>query len=83
MKAICEGAKENNIIVCLGFSENHHDSLYISQNIISATGQILLHRRKLKATHMERTVFGEASGDSLCSVVDTNIGRVGALSCWV
>ncbi|KAG5797242.1 hypothetical protein H9Q69_003711 [Fusarium xylarioides] len=37
---------------------------------------------KIKATHMERTIFGDASGDALTSVVDTKIGRVGALSCW-
>lgn len=31
---------------------------------------------------MERTVFGEGSGDSLMNVVDTSIGRVGVLACW-
>jgi nitrilase len=31
---------------------------------------------------MERTVFGDASGETLNGVVDTSIGRVGALACW-
>ncbi|POR33132.1 Arylacetonitrilase [Tolypocladium paradoxum] len=37
-----------------------------------------LTRRKIKATHMERTIFGEPSAD----VVDTPVARIGALSCW-
>lgn len=40
-------------------------------------------RRKIKPTHMERTLFGEGSGKSLNNVVElAGIGRVGALSCW-
>jgi nitrilase len=83
MASICACAKENSIVVVLGFSENSHNSLYIAQNVISATGEILMHRRKLKPTHMERTVFGDASGGSLDNVVEAgSIGRVGSLSCW-
>jgi nitrilase len=83
MASICACAKENSIVVVLGFSENSHNSLYIAQSVISATGEILMHRRKLKPTHMERTVFGDASGGSLDNVVDAgSIGRVGGLSCW-
>jgi predicted amidohydrolase len=82
MTQICQSAKENNVIVVLGFSENFHNSLYISQAIISNTGSILTTRKKIKATHMERTIFGDAFADCLNSVVDTSVGRVGALSCW-
>lgn len=42
-------------------------------------------RRKLKATHMERTIFGDASGGSLLNVVPAKgLGgrKVGALNCW-
>lgn len=43
----------------------------------------MLERRKFKPTHMERTIFGDASGDCLNNVVSLpNIGNVGALSCW-
>ncbi|CZS96863.1 related to aliphatic nitrilase [Rhynchosporium agropyri] len=39
--------------------------------------------RKLKATHMELTIFGDASGDCLRNVVDVpGIGNVGMLACW-
>ena len=40
-------------------------------------------RRKIKPTHMERTIFGEGSGSGLNNVAEMEIGRVGALSCWV
>ncbi|OBS26092.1 hypothetical protein FPOA_00036 [Fusarium poae] len=82
MAKIQQCAADNNIVVVLGFSENSHNTLYISQAIIDSNGQILTLRRKIKATHMERTIFGDASGDALNSVVDTGVGRVGALSCW-
>jgi len=38
-------------------------------------------RRKLKPTHMERTVFGEGDGSDL-EVLDTELGRIGQLCCW-
>ncbi|EKJ71976.1 hypothetical protein FPSE_07830 [Fusarium pseudograminearum CS3096] len=82
MAKIQQCAADNNIVVVLGFSENSHNTLYISQATINSNGEILALRRKIKATHMERTIFGDASGDALTSVVDTGIGRIGALSCW-
>ncbi|KAL4933831.1 carbon-nitrogen hydrolase family protein [Aspergillus undulatus] len=84
MTSITESAATNKIIVVLGYTENIHESLYIAQAIISAEGEILTTRKKLKPTHMERTIFGDSGGDCLNSVVDTktDIGRVGALSCW-
>ncbi|KAK2126643.1 carbon-nitrogen hydrolase [Fusarium oxysporum II5] len=82
MARIQQCAADNDISVVLGFSENFHNTLYISQAIIDSDGKVLALRRKIKATHMERTIFGDASGDALTSVVDTRVGRVGALSCW-
>ncbi|KAJ5368358.1 aliphatic nitrilase [Penicillium cataractarum] len=82
MIKIQECAAANKITVVLGFSENIHSSLYISQAIIGPDGKILTLRKKIKATHMERTIFGDSFGDCLHSVADTPAGRVGALSCW-
>ena len=40
-------------------------------------------RRKMKPTHMERTIFGDASGDCLAKIVNLpEVGKVGGLSCW-
>ncbi|KAL4908876.1 hypothetical protein BDW74DRAFT_165597 [Aspergillus multicolor] len=82
MKMICRCAAENKIVVVLGYSENVHSSLYIGQAIIGSDGKLLTTRKKIKTTHMERTIFGDSAGDCLNSVVDTEVGRVGALSCW-
>ncbi|KUL90822.1 hypothetical protein ZTR_00638 [Talaromyces verruculosus] len=82
MLRIRECAAANNIIVSIGFSENVHHSLYISQATIGSDGKILMRRKKIKPTHMERTIFGDSLNECLTSVVDTPIGRVGALSCW-
>jgi predicted amidohydrolase len=79
--AIREAARANQITVVLGFSERDHGSLYMSQLIVGPDGAILLHRRKLKPTHVERALFGESDGSGL-QVVDSALGRLGALNCW-
>ncbi|KAF0325256.1 hypothetical protein GQ607_007583 [Colletotrichum asianum] len=46
-------------------------------------GEIKMNRRKIKPTHVERTLYGDGSGASLHNVVEEpGIGKVGALSCW-
>src|SRR6476660_7485820 len=44
-------------------------------------GEVIWRRRKLKPTHVERSVFGEGDGSDII-VTQTNFGRVGALCCW-
>ncbi|MCF9047412.1 carbon-nitrogen hydrolase family protein [Acinetobacter nectaris] len=78
---IQEAAKKNNIFVVLGFSERDYGSLYISQWTIDNHGETISTRRKLKATHVERTLFGESDGSSI-RVDETSLGRLGALCCW-
>lgn len=75
-------AKSNSIAVSLGFSEHDNNSVYIAQVIIGSDGEIKSHRRKMKPTHMERTIFGDASGECFSGVVELPFARVGALSCW-
>lgn len=72
---------KNKITVSLGFTENEGHSLYIAQCTIGPDGEIKMARRKLKPTHMERTIFGDSSGSSLENVVDSPVGRVGSLNC--
>ncbi len=81
MEQIRQATREAGIYVVLGFSERDHGSLYIAQVVIDPEGQIALHRRKLKPTHVERTLFGESDGSSI-RVLDTPLGRVGALNCF-
>ena len=90
MQRICSAAAEHNIAVVLGFAEAQNASLYISQATISSTGELLMTRRKLKPTHLERTVFGDAGASCLHNVTPLNLAsgsggdavNVGALSCW-
>lgn len=81
MDAIRRAAKQHGIFVVLGFTERDAGTLYIAQQLIDADGRLIASRRKLKATHVERTVFGEGDGSDL-RVHDTTIGRLGALCCW-
>ena len=74
-------AKQHKIMVAMGLSERYKGSLYMGQWLIGADGETIAMRRKLKPTHVERTVFGEGDGSDL-SVFDTPLGRVGALCCW-
>jgi predicted amidohydrolase len=89
MELVKAAAKENSIAVVLGFAEQSpSQSLYISQAIISPQGEVLTHRRKIRPTHMERTIFGDGSGGDLNNVVEIDFGaphgkiRVGCLACW-
>ncbi|MHC5908345.1 carbon-nitrogen hydrolase family protein [Streptomyces sp. S6] len=81
LTAVRQAARRSGVTVALGYSEKDHGSLYMAQTLISPDGDVLLHRRKLKATHVERSLFGEGDGSHL-KVVDTPLGRVGALNCW-
>ncbi len=81
IQRVREAAKKHGMIVVLGFSERDHGSLYMSQVIIDAEGEILVHRRKIKPTHAERSLFGDGDGSHI-KVAETSVGRVGALNCF-
>lgn len=80
-QAIAAAARDNNIQVSMGLSERAGGSLYIAQWHYDENGEIIKRRRKLKPTHVERTVFGSGDGSDL-HVAETSIGRIGQLSCW-
>ena len=76
-----KAARDNEIYVSTGASERDYGSLYIAQFLFDDQGELLHARRKLKPTHMERTVFGEGNGSDF-QVLDTDLGRLGQLCCW-
>ncbi len=78
---LAAAAREHAITVVMGLSERQAGSLYIAQWIIGPDGATVARRRKLKPTHVERTVFGEGDGSDL-SVYPTPLGRLGGLCCW-
>ena len=77
---IADAARANDIWVVLGYSERCAGTLYIAQLIIANDGTITP-RRKLKATYVERTIFGEGDGSDI-KVHRTPLGNLGALCCW-
>lgn len=81
LRRIASAAGEHGVHVVLGFSERAGGSLYMAQAFLSDTGEVLGVRRKLKPTHVERSVFGEGDGSDL-RVFETDLGKLGGLNCW-
>lgn len=81
MRALCAAARDNDVHVVIGFSEKDGGSRYMAQALIGPDGRLLFVRRKLKPTHVERTVFGDGDGSDF-RVAATALGNLGALNCW-
>jgi nitrilase len=79
--AVAAMAKRHAIVVVLGVNERDHGTLYNTQLIFDADGRLVLKRRKITPTFHERMIWGQGDGSGL-KVVDTAVGRVGALACW-
>nr|WP_315430622.1 Nit6803 family nitrilase [uncultured Albidiferax sp.] len=79
--AVAQRARTHGIVVVVGVNERDHGSLYNTQLVFDANGSLALKRRKITPTYHERMVWGMGDGAGL-KVVDTAVGRVGALACW-
>ncbi|MEJ1992404.1 MAG: nitrilase-related carbon-nitrogen hydrolase [Maritimibacter sp.] len=80
-QAVADAARKRGVVIVLGVNERDHGSLYNTQLIFDADGTLALKRRKITPTYHERMVWGQGDGAGL-KVVDTKVGRVGALACW-
>lgn len=82
---LCKAARKAGITVVMGANERDssasRETLYNSLIYISAEGELLGVRRKLKPTHAERIIWGQGDGSGI-RVYDTNAGRVGGSICW-
>lgn len=81
-RQIADAAAKNKITVVLGLSERDGGSLYIAQWLIGPDGETIAKRRKLRPTHVERTVFGDGDGSHIAVHGRSDVGRLGALCCW-
>ena len=79
--AVAGAARRHGIVVALGVNERDHGSLYNTQIVFDATGELVLKRRKITPTFHERMIWGQGDGSGL-KVVETAVGRIGALACW-
>ena len=80
-QAVSAAARRHGAVIVLGINERDHGSLYNAQLIFDADGTLLLKRRKITPTYHERMIWGQGDGAGL-TVVETAVGRVGALACW-
>lgn len=80
-----EAAREHEVVLVVAFQEIDGSvsgsTLFNSCAIIDADGRLANLHRKLMPTNPERMVWGFGDGSGL-NVVDTAVGRVGALLCW-
>jgi aliphatic nitrilase len=74
---LCDAARRLHLWVALCYSERDGGG----QALIDENGEVVYTRRKLRPTHVERSVFGEGDGSHL-HVATTSIGRVGMMNCW-
>ena len=79
--AVGDAARRAGTVVVLGVNERSGGTLYNTQIVFDADGRIVLKRRKITPTYHERMIWGQGDGAGL-RVVDTAVGRVGALACW-
>ncbi|MEP3638813.1 MAG: Nit6803 family nitrilase [Paracoccaceae bacterium] len=80
-QAVADAARKRGIVVVLGVNERDNGSLFNTQLIFDADGTLALKRRKITPTYHERMIWGQGDGAGL-KVVETNVGRIGALACW-
>ena len=80
-RALADAARTRGVVLVVGVNERDHGSLYNTQLIFDADGTLALKRRKITPTYHERMIWGQGDGAGL-KVVDTAVGRVGALACW-
>jgi nitrilase len=82
---LARAAEQHRVTVVVGVHERDgafsRATLYNTVVVIAPDGTVLNRHRKLMPTNPERMVWGLGDAAGL-RVVDTSVGRVGALICW-
>lgn len=79
--ALGAAARENHVHFVIGVIERDGGTLYCTALFFSPEGKLLGKHRKLMPTAMERLVWGFGDGSTI-PVIDTPIGKMGAVICW-
>jgi nitrilase len=80
-QAIGEAAAEHGMHIVVGVIERDGGTLYCTALFFGSDGTLLAKHRKLMPTAMERLIWGMGDGSTL-PVLETEIGRIGAVICW-
>jgi nitrilase len=76
-----QAAKEHGVHLVIGVIERELGTLYCTICFFSPQGALLGKHRKLMPTALERLVWGFGDGSTM-PVLDTPLGRLGAVICW-
>ncbi|HEX4143577.1 MAG TPA: nitrilase-related carbon-nitrogen hydrolase [Pirellulales bacterium] len=78
---IGRAARDNQLYLVTGVIERSGGTLYCTVLFFGPDGRLLGKHRKLMPTALERVVWGSGDGSTL-TVLDTPIGKIGAVICW-
>jgi nitrilase len=79
--AIGIAAADHRVYLVVGVIERDGGTLYCTALFFGPDGSLLGKHRKLMPTALERLVWGQGDGSTL-TVLDTEIGKLGAVICW-
>jgi nitrilase len=79
--ALAGVARNNGIHLVIGVIEREGGTLYCTVLFFGPDGELSGKHRKVMPTAMERLVWGFGDGSTL-PVLDTEVGRIGAVICW-
>lgn len=80
-EALAEAAKAHGAWIVIGVIERDGGTLYCTALMFSPEGELAGKHRKLMPTAMERIIWGFGDGSTM-PVLDTPIGKLGAVICW-
>ena len=80
-QALGAAARRAGMVVSIGVNERDGGSLFNTQLLFDADGELIQRRRKITPTYHERMIWGQGDGSGL-RAVNTAVGRVGQLACW-
>jgi nitrilase len=80
-KTIGMVAKDHSVHLVVGVVEREGGTLYCTALLFGPDGTLLGKHRKLMPTAMERVIWGSGDGSTL-TVVETDLGKIGAVICW-
>jgi nitrilase len=80
-EAVGAAARAGGLHLVVGVIERDGGTLYCTALFFGPDGRLLGKHRKLMPTALERLVWGQGDGSTL-TVLDTPVGRIGAVICW-
>jgi nitrilase len=81
IRVVSAAAAVTDMFVVLGIIERAQGTVYCTALFLDGKRGVVAKHRKLMPTGAERLIWGFGDGSTL-SVVDTALGRIGAVICW-